>query len=495
MKYSKILTLLCAALLLLPACQSNVKKDTATQKPNIIYILADDLGYGDLGCYGQEKISTPNIDNMAENGLLFTQHYAGSTVCAPSRSSLLSGHHTGHTYIRGNKEVQPEGQYPLADKVLTFAEVLQEAGYETGAFGKWGLGMTGTEGSPNNQGFNEFFGYLCQRYAHRYYPSYLWQNDQKYWLEGNDWTSKEVYGPDVIHKKTLEFIRDHKDEPFFVYVPSLIPHAEIIAPEDSFLNMYNGRFDETPWGIGNTKSHYQGNDYGSEHFKIAGYSPVINPRASFAAMVSRLDHHVGEIIALLDELGLSDNTLIMFSSDNGPHTEGGADPDFFNSNSIFKGYKRDLYEGGIRVPMIATWPGKIKPNTETDHLSAFWDVFPTVADIAGAEIPDDIDGISFLPTLLGKKEQQKHHEYLYWEFHERGGRRALRKGNWKMVHYQMFNPAKSTVELFNIAADPAEQYNRASDHPEIVEELTKLMDSAHTPSELFPIESRMVPTQ
>ncbi len=480
-----------ASLLVFTACQSHIKKDAEPLKPNIIYILADDLGYGDLGCYGQEIITTPNIDKLAQQGLLFTQHYSGSTVCAPSRSSLMSGQHTGNTYIRGNRELQPEGQHPMAAEVLTFAEILQDAGYATGAFGKWGLGMADSEGSPNKQGFDEFFGYLCQRYAHRYYPTYLWHNNQQYWLEGNDWTNKAVYAPDVIQEKTLEFIRNHKEGPFFAYIPSLIPHAETIAPEDSILNLYDGKFEETPWGIDNTGNHYQGNDYGAENFVIEGYAPVLNPRASFAAMVTRLDHQVGEIIDLLDELGLTENTLVIFTSDNGPHTEGGADPDFFNSNGIFRGYKRDLYEGGIRVPMLASWPGKIAPNTQTDHPSAFWDVYPTLVEIAGAEIPDHIDGISFLPTLLGEKENQQQHEYLYWEFHERGGRKALRKGDWKLVNYNVFNPENTTVELYNIPNDPGEQNNLASAHPAIVEELTLLMKSERTESELFPFESRI----
>lgn len=318
-------------------------KGKSASKPNIIYILADDLGYGDVGCYGQKLIKTPNLDRLASEGIMFTRHYAGCPVSAPSRASLMTGLHTGHTYIRGNKEARPEGQEPMNAASVTIAEVLKQKGYVTGAFGKWGLGMAHTDGGPNKQGFDEFFGFLCQRYAHRYYPAYLWHNDQKYPLAGNDWSKKETYAPDVIQEKTLEFIKAHKDTNFFLYVPSIMPHAELIAPDDKYLAMYKGKFEETPW---TGKGGRAANDYGQEGFDIGGYAPQATPKAVFAAMVTRLDAHVGEILQLIKKLGIENNTLVIFSSDNGPHQEAGADPDFFNSNGGFKGYKRDLYEGG-----------------------------------------------------------------------------------------------------------------------------------------------------
>lgn len=488
-----------ATILIIPAlaisgmysCQQPKAKNTqqtAAQKPNIIYILADDLGYGDLGCYGQLKIKTPNLDRMASQGMLFTQHYSGCAVCAPSRSSLMTGQHTGHTYVRGNKEVKPEGQEPLASSVVTVAEVLKEAGYATGAFGKWGLGMADTDGSPNKQGFDKFFGYLCQRYAHRYYPEYLWNNDQKFLLDGNDWKSKKTYAPDVIQERALDFIRENKEKPFFAYVPMVLPHAELIAPEDSFLTMYNGQFDEKPWGFDNsTDDPHRGNDYGAGNFDVKGYAPVKNPKAMLAAMVSRIDHQVGQILNLIDELGIAENTIVIFTSDNGPHQEAGADPDFFNSNGGLRGYKRDLYEGGIRVPMIVQWPAKIKTAAKTDHASAFWDVLPTLAEAAGTQAPENIDGISFLPVLTGQDFQQQH-AALYWEFHELGGRQAVRKGDWKLVKYNVLDSGKTTTELYNLKADVAEQNNVAAQYPEVVSELTNIMEQSRVHSEIFRFE-------
>jgi arylsulfatase A-like enzyme len=453
-------------------------------KPNVIYILADDLGHGDLGCYGQEKISTPNIDKLASEGMLFTQHYSGSTVCAPSRSSLMTGLHTGHTFIRGNKEVKPEGQFPLAAEAYTIAELMKDAGYVTGAFGKWGLGMNGTEGDPNSQGFDNFFGYLCQRYAHRYYPAYLWENGTKVILEGNDWEKTTIHAPDVIQEKVLSFIKSNKDKPFFLYIPSVIPHAEILPPDDSLLQKYLGRFEETPFGSANPSRPHAGNDYGQEGFRIEGYARQEKPRAAFAALVNRLDIQVGEIVELLDELGLSENTIVIFTSDNGPHQEGGADPDYFDSNGPLKGYKRDLYEGGIRVPMIVKWPAKIKAGSVTDHQSAFWDFMPTLAELTQTTIPENIDGISYLPTLLGTGNQ-KSHDFLYWEFHELGGRIAVRQGDWKLVRRDVFDAEKITTELYNLKDDISESNNIAGDFPEIVEELIGISRQSHVDSPVF----------
>lgn len=483
---NRTLILFVITLILMNSCLGHKDTDSgkSIRKPNIVYILADDLGYGDLGCYGQDKIETPNLDRMASQGILFTQHYAGCTVCAPSRSVLLTGKHTGHTYIRGNMEIQPEGQIPLADSVLTIAEVLKQNGYKTGAFGKWGLGMADTEGSPNRQGFDEFFGYLCQRYAHRYYPEYLWENDQKYFLNGNDWKHKSTFAPDVIQERVLNFIKENKDTTFFVYVPMVMPHAEIIAPEDSLAGLYQDRFEDQPWGYEGKDIRSTGNDYGSDNFKVAGYAPVQKPKATFAAMVGRLDYQVGEINELLERLGIVENTIVIFSSDNGPHQEGGADPDFFNSNGGLKGYKRDLYEGGIRVPMIVKWPSVIKQNSQTDHISAFWDIFPTLTDIADVSHSDEIDGISFLPTLTGQGEQKKHNS-LYWEFHELGGRQALRKDDWKLVVYNVFDRKNQQVELYNLKNDPDEINNLVNDFPEKVKELTEILVNSRRPSPIF----------
>jgi arylsulfatase A len=478
---NKISALLPFSLLLTSSCNHGGIKESYSIEPNIIYILADDLGYGDLSCYGQEKFNTPNIDYLAENGIKFTQHYSGSTVCAPSRSSLMTGQHTGNTFIRGNKGMPTEGQYPLEASTMTVARFLQEAGYATGAFGKWGLGSPGSEGDPNNQGFDEFFGYNCQSLAHHYFPYHLWHNQEKIILEGNEGKNRGEYAPDLIHEQALRFIESNKDKPFFLYYPSLIPHADMDAPDD-YMSRYRGKFDPEP--------AYKGVDDG-ERFRKGPYISQTEPYAAFAAMINVLDDQVGEIIAKLKELGIYENTIIMFSSDNGPHREGGANPDYFNSNGIFRGYKRDLYEGGIRVPMLAVWKNKIKPGSITGHSSAFWDIFPTVAEIIDTVPPDGLDGVSFLPTLLGNEKKQAEHEYLYWEFHELNGRRALLKGEWKLVSYNVFNPSATTTELYNLANDPGEQNNVAAQHPELVEELTRLMLSARTESEVFPFETRI----
>jgi arylsulfatase A-like enzyme len=459
------------------SCQKVAEKKSETP-PNVIFILADDLGYGDLGFLGQQYTETPNIDRLAAEGLFFSHHYAGSTVCAPSRSALLTGLHTGHTPIRGNSEVQPEGQYPMADTLMTISKIFKEAGYATGAFGKWGLGMNETSGDPQNQGFGQFFGYLCQRYAHRYYPAYLWENGQKVNLPGNDWTNKVTYAPDVIQEKTLEFIDQNQSKPFFLFMPIVMPHAELAAPDDAIFQKYRQKFgDETPH-VGP-----KGGDYGPE-LNVPAYQSQPFPHATHAAMVERIDKIVGEVVAKLEALGLSENTLIVFSSDNGPHREGGADPDFFDSNGIFKGYKRDLYEGGIRVPTIVKWPGKVKPGSTSKHISAFWDWLPTFAELIGKEAPSEIDRISMLPLILGAGEQ-KIHDHLYWEFHELGGRQAVLKGDWKLVKYQVKDGEKTTIELFNLKNDPSETEDLALVNPKKVKELEELVREAHRPNPVF----------
>jgi len=461
---------------MMQACQPGQSQEAKTSSPpNIIYILADDLGYGDLSCYGQERFSTPHLDQLAEEGIRFTRHYSGSTVCAPSRSVLMTGLHTGHTPVRGNQEVQPEGQWPLADQVVTLAELLKEAGYVTGAFGKWGLGFPGSEGDPVNQGFDQFFGYNCQRYAHRYYPEYLWENQKKVFLPGNDWTRTETYAPDVIQERALEFIRAHRDSTFFAYLPIVIPHAELIVPDDDIFRSYVGKYPEVPY-VGRP-----GADYGPD-MVIGMYCSQEHPHATFAAMVSRIDRYVGEIVQVLEELGIAENTLIMFTSDNGPHEEGGADPEFFNSSGGLRGVKRDLYEGGVRVPFIVSWPGTIEKGRTSRHISAFWDVLPTLSDLTGFGVQQS-DGISFLPELLG--EEQESHEFLYWEFHERGGKQAILADPWKAVRLQVGKHPDGPLELYNLDSDPFEEHDVASAHPDLVEKFARMMEEERVPSAKF----------
>ena len=443
--------------------------------PNIVFILADDLGYGDLSCYGQQKFSTPNIDRLASQGMLFRQHYTGCTVSAPSRSCLMTGLHTGHTPIRGNKGWDPEGQWPLPAKSLTIAEMLKTKGYTTGAFGKWGLGYIDTEGDPNSQGFDEFYGFNCQSLAHNYYPDHLWHNHKKIILHQNDSGKTGSYSADVIHKAALDFIELNKNRPFFLFYPTTIPHAELLAKED-YMKIYRGKFDP--------EKSFKGVDGGPE-FRLGPYGSQPESHAVFAAMIKELDDYIGEILSKLKELGLEKNTIVIFASDNGPHLEGGADPDFFNSNGDLKGYKRDLYEGGIRTPLLVKWPGKIKAGSTSDLVSAFWDIMPTLAEITDAQIPENIDGISFLPTLLGKRNQ-KQHEYLYWEFHEQGGKIAVRKDTWKAVKRNVDKTPQGSLELYDLSTDTGETNDVASSHPEIVKEMEDIMKQAHTHSEVFP---------
>jgi arylsulfatase A len=463
--------------ILVISCKEETK-NTIADKPNIIYILADDLGYGDLGIYGQEKFSTPNIDRLASQGMVFTQHYSGSTVCAPSRSALMTGMHTGHTVVRGNKEIQPEGQYPIPDNTYTIAEALKKAGYITGAFGKWGLGFPGSQGDPINQGFDVFYGYNCQRMGHNYYPYHLWSNKDSIILSENSNKRDGIYAPELIHAQTLKFLEDNQDNPFFLYVPSIIPHAELAAPE-AYLEKHKGNYPP--------EEMYKGIDDGPK-FNQGTYRSQKNPHAAFAAMINVLDDQVGDIMAKVEKLGLSKNTIIIFTSDNGPHREGGADPEYFDSNGPLKGLKRDLYEGGIRVPMIVRWPGKVSPNSKTDHISAFWDVFPTFSEIAGIAAPNELDGISFLPTLL-QKDNQEQHDYLYWEFHEKGGRQAIRKGDWKAVKYGVLNNPEAPIELYNLKDDLGEENNIAPLHTEVVKEMQSIFDTARTESKVFTFSS------
>lgn len=459
---------------LLPALAS-----VAAPPPNIIYILADDLGYGELGCYGQEVIQTPHIDRLAEEGMRFTQHYSAQAVCAPARCSLMTGLHMGHAHVRSNasNKERPRdeaawkwpGQTPIPDDSLTIAEVLKTHGYATAAYGKWGLGYEGSTGDPLKQGFDDFGGYLCQAHAHNHYPRFLWKSGKQVPMPGNDRTLHgEQYSQDYFIQWGKTFIRENRDQPFFLYLPIAIPHLSIQVPEDS-LAQYQGKVPEAPY---EHRSAYLEHPY---------------PRAGYAAMISHVDRGVGEIMALLKELDLDENTLVMFSSDNGPTFRrlGGADSDFFESSGPFSGRKGSLLEGGIRVPLIARWPGKIQSGAVSDHVSAFWDLFPTFAELAGADIPGGLDGISMAPELLGGGTQRTH-DYLYWEFVAYGGQQAVRMGDWKGLRRNIKKNGKLNTELYNLEVDPGETTNLAAKHPEIVARIEGLMKSARTPSDEFP---------
>lgn len=471
---------LLSAAALLPSCGSAPE---VQQRMNVVYILADDMGYADLSCTGQQKFETPNIDRLASEGMLFTQHYAGCAVSAPSRSSLMTGQHTGHTYIRGNRErTEGEGQEPLPEGTYTMARMFRDAGYATGAFGKWGLGYPGSVGAPENMGFDRFYGYNCQRESHRYYPTHLWDNDRKVLLEANAAGACGAYAPDLIQQEALRFIRDHRDKPFFLYLPYTLPHAEILVPEDDIIRSFRGKFEEQP---------YEGIDYAPVTLP-AGYCSQKEPYAAYAAMMTRLDRYVGEVVAELERQGIAGNTLVIFTSDNGPHREGGANPDFFRSYGAMRGVKRDLYEGGIRLPMIVRAPGMVAPGTENRHVSAMWDMMPTFAELVGAEIPDSvqIDGISLLPTLRGDDAAQREHDYLYWEFHEEGGKIAVRLGDWKAVIRNFTQDSAAQYELYNLATDPHEDRNVAAEHPEVVERVRAIVREARTESELFRFDNK-----
>ena len=456
------------------SCRTDAIQTTSAErgkKPNIVYILADDLGYAELGCYGQKKIKTPNIDNLATEGMKFTQHYSGNPVCAPSRCALMTGLHTGHTQVRGNKQVGGKegwvlgstigGQWPIKADTVTVAKILKEAGYTTGAFGKWGLGIAGTTGDPNKQGFDRFYGYICQRQAHTYYPNHLWSDGKVEWIEANKGGKEQAYSHDLIAAEALKFIRANKDRPFFLYVPFTIPHVALQVPEDS-LAEYRGKWLDPP---------YTGDK---------GYFPHPNPRACYAGMVTRMDRDVGRIMALIKELALDDNTLVIFTSDNGPTFNGGSDSAFFESAKPLRGLKASVYEGGIRVPYIARWPGRIKAAGTNNHISAFWDFLPTCCELIGQDPPQDIDGISMMPTLLGQDRKQKKHEYLYWELR---GQQAIRMGKWKALRLK---PGRK-IELYDLDSDIAELKDLADEHPEIVAEMAEIFRTGRTKSEVFPL--------
>ena len=435
-----------------------VTNANAAEQPNIVFIMLDDAGYGDFSCYGQKKFQTPNVDRLAAEGMKFTQHYSGSTVCAPTRCVLMTGLHTGHSYVRGNREVQPEGQAPIPGDTVTLAKLLQKAGYTPGGFGKWGLGAPGSEGDPTNQGFNEFYGYNCQRQAHTYYPSHLWHNTTKIPLDG------KTYAHDLINDASLNFVRKNQKGPFFLYLPITIPHAAMHVPEE-YAAPFRKKFPEFENKIGK----YRG--------------PLVkNPIAAFAGMMTKMDEGVGQLLDLLKELKIDDNTIIFFTSDNGPHREGGHNPVFFDSNGELRGFKRDLYEGGIRAPLLVRWPSKVEAGTLSDLQCAHWDFLSTFCELAGAKAPAGLDGVSIMPTVLGKADKQKKHAYLYWEFYEQGGKRAVRFGKWKAIQLNVHKSADGPLLVYDLSKDIGEESNVADANPEIVAQAKKYFAEAHAPA-------------
>ncbi len=464
-------------------CSNNKSEDTTSesQLPNIVYILADDLGYGDLGSYGQKVIKTPNIDQLAADGILFTNHYAGSSVCAPSRASLMTGKHTGQSYVRGNYETGPMGFgacLELRDQDITVGEVLKGANYETAIIGKWGLGMNGTTGEPKKQGFDYSYGYLNQGHAHNHFPSYLFRNGEKIEIAENQNLEKGAFSNDLFTNEALQYLSKERKAPFFLYLSYTTPHAEMLIPASDTFEEYKKIVKDKPY-VSNQENKADGNKW--------AYESTDNPAAAYAAQVSHLDACVGKVVQLLKEKGLDNNTIVIFSSDNGSHQEGGANPAFFNSSGGLKGMKRDLYEGGIRVPMILKWPAKVAKGTKTDLISAFWDFLPTVAEIAGQDIdPKETNGISFLPTLIGGDQAQ--HDYLYWEFHENpASDQAIRRGKYKALRHD----PKGEIELYDLSIDSKEAHNIAKQNPEIVAQMKVLFENTRTPNEFWKLKSKM----
>ena len=456
---------------------SKQKAATIREKPNIIYILADDLGYGDLGCFGSTKIKTPNLDRMATEGMRFTQHYSGQTVCSPSRCSLNTGLHMGHASVRANGQL-------LDPNDIVIAELLKKAGYTTAAIGKWGLSEGSTDANcPNQKGFDYYFGFENQGFAHFYYPEFMWRNHTKVEYpenigirdeSGRYIDGKGTYIHDEFTREAIHFIQKNKNKPFFLYLPYSIPHAELTVPKDSRAPYEKLGWPENPKITPGYKSgHVKDQGYGSQYKE--GYCAQDQPNVTYAGMISRMDRDIGRIISLVDSLGLGENTIIMFGSDNGPSDEGGQDLAFFNSSGGFRGKKRDIYEGGIRTPFIVRWKGNIQPGTESDLISHFSDFLPTACELANVETPKT-DGVSLLPTLLGKPQSQKQHRYLYWEWKNL---QALRVGEWKFFYMNATKPNEKPVyELYNLKEDPAEQNNVVVEHPELVEKFVPYLKEA-----------------
>ncbi|HEY5912995.1 MAG TPA: arylsulfatase [Verrucomicrobiae bacterium] len=483
-----------ALLLSLLVAGASVAASTGQDKPNIIFIVGDDLGYGDIGCFGQTKIRTPNLDRLAAEGMRFTQHYSGNAVCAPSRCVLMTGKHPGHAFIRDNREVKPEGQLPLPADTVTLPKVLRKAGYATGAFGKWGLGPPGSTGDPLKQGFDRFYGYNCQRVAHNYYPTYLWDNERRVPLNNTEFSpyqklppdadpadpkayagfSGKDYAPDLIAEQARWFIRENKERPFFLFFPTTVPHLALQVPEDS-LAEYLGKWPEEPYLGGN------------------GYLPHRAPRAAYAGMITRLDKEIGRMIDLVKELGLDDKTIFVFTSDNGPlyNRLGGTDEEFFQSAGGVRGRKGSLYEGGFRVPLVVRWKGRIAVGSRSDRITGFEDWLPTLLELIDARTttPEGIDGISFAPTLLGKDQPAR--PFLYREFPAYGGQQCVRVGNWKAIR-QSINPrakgeeVRIHTELYDLDTDPQEAMDLSARRPNVLRQMERIMSEQHTPSKEFP---------
>ena len=490
------------------AAPSMMAKPAKSARPNIIYIMCDDMGYGDLGCYGQPYISTPNIDRMARDGMRFTQAYAGAPVSAPSRACMMTGQHSGHTEVRGNKEYWADskpvfygrnrdysvvGQHPYDPRHVILPEIMKDNGYRTGMFGKWAGGYEGSVSTPDKRGVDEFFGYICQFQAHLYYPNFLNEYSRTrgdtavsrvvlddniaHPMFGRDYRKRTAYSADLIHRRALQWL-DAQDgrKPFFGVFTYTLPHAELVQPDDSLVEAYKKKFfTDRTWG-------------GQENSR---YNAVEHTHAQFAAMITRLDAYVGQIMAKLEEKGLADNTLVIFTSDNGPHEEGGADPTFFGRDGKLRGLKRQCYEGGIRIPFIARWPGRIAAGTVNDLQVAFYDLMPTFCELTGVKnyvrkyankaLPvDHFDGVSFAPTLLGKNEAQQRHEYLYWEFAETD-QIGVRMGDWKLI------VVKGTPRLYDLSVDLHEDNDIADRHPDIVRKMVEIIKREHVDNPLFPI--------
>jgi len=487
--------LLFCGVLSIAVYSSFVSADDANGRrpPNVVFLLADDLGYGDVGCFGQEKIRTPNLDRLAAEGIRLTQHYSGNAVCAPSRCVLMTGLHPGHAFIRNNRSVEPEGQYPLPADTVTLARLLKQQGYATGGFGKWGLGPPGGDSTPARQGFDRFYGYLCQAKAHNYYPAYLWSDDARVALSNPDFSAQQRlprdadpndpasyrpfagqdFAPDLINRAALEFVREHHGEPFFLYYPTTVPHLALQVPDDS-LAEYRGKWDTEPY-VGDRR-----------------YLPHREPRAAYAAMVTRMDRDIGRIVDLVHELGLEQDTIIIFSSDNGPLYDrlGGTDADFFRSAGPLRGRKGSLNEGGIRVPCIVRWQGHLKPGTTSERVSGFEDWLPTILELIGKKdaTPQGLDGISLAPTLLGQPQPPR--AFLYREFPASDGQQSVRIGDWKGIRQHLMpkggQPPNLAIALYNLAGDIGETRDVAAEHPEIVRQIEAVMREQHTPSAEFP---------
>lgn len=492
-----------AATLVLLSFSLSLCADRADDRPpNIVFLIADDLGYGDVGCYGQTKIHTPRIDSLARDGSKFTAHYAGNNVCAPSRCVLMTGKHPGHAFIRDNREMRSrgfdEGQQPVPPGELRLPILVHESGYVLGGFGKWGLGPMGSTGDPLRQGFQRWFGYNCQAVAHNYYPTYLWDNETRVllknppfpahqkWKDGADPNDPQSYAsfsgveyaPDLIEAKALEFVDQNKDRPFFLFFPTTVPHLALQVPDDS-LAEYAGKFEEKPY-LGDRS-----------------YLPHRQPRAAYAAMITRMDRAIGRILDRLHDLGLESNTIVVFTSDNGPlyDQQGGTDADFFRSAGPFRGRKGSFYEGGYRVPCVVRWPGKIEAGRTIDRVTGFEDWLPTLLDLIGRheQIPADLDGISFAPTLLGQSQPPR--PFLYREMAGYGGQQAARVGDWKAIRKNLnpgpraANPQASPIELYDLASDPGETRDVAADHPDLVAQMARIFREQHQPSTIFPMRA------